>query len=254
MAVRCGYGPARRSQAYGKRLLECILCILYRRAPVHVSQRYVRHRLSLSKSLLTDEAPVWLLQKLPTGKYLGVCIIGWGLSTACHAALKDNVGLVVVRVFCGIFEAAVPSALMLLSSQYYNRSEQTVRYSYWYCGMGVGQILGGLSSWGFQHIVRPPTAALQGWKIMFLSLGLATLFIGALICVAVPDTPMKAWFLSDEEKVSLLEHIKSNQTGIEGKKFQPKHLKEGAMDPQLWLMMLIVTLVSSMFSSVQSHY
>ena len=33
---------------------------------------------------------------------------------------------------------------------------------------------------------------------------------------------MQAWFLSNEEKVALLEHIKSNQTGVEGKRFIPR--------------------------------
>jgi MFS family permease len=149
-----------------------------------------------------------------------------------------------VRILCGVCEAAIPSALMLLSSQYYTRSEQTTRFSYWYCGMGVAQILGGLFSWAFQHMTRPVTAALTGWRIMFLAIGLFTVLLGIAILVAVPDTPMSAWFLSDEEKLALLEHIKVNQSGIEDRRFQPRQLLEGALDFQLWCMFVIVALVS----------
>ena len=131
---------------------------------------------------------------------------------------------------------------MLVSSQWYTRSEQAIRFSYWYCGMGIGQIFGGLLSWAFQHV--SPTAPLAGWRIMFLVIGLFTVLLGIAIVFAVPDTPMKAWFLTDEEKVNLLEHVKTNQTGIENHTFQPYQLKEGVLDFQLWCMFLIVMFVS----------
>ncbi len=185
---------------------------------------------------------IWLLQRLPVAKYLGACLVGWGICTACHAAIHNYGGLLTVRIFCGICEAAVPSALMLLSSQWYTRSEQAVRFSYWYCGMGLGQILGGLFSFAFQHV--SPTASYAGWRIMFLVIGLFTVLLGVAIVFAVPDTPMQAWFLTDEEKVNLLEHVKTNQSGIVNKHFLPYQLKEGLLDFQLWCMFFIILLVS----------
>ena len=162
---------------------------------------------------------IWLLQRLPVGKWLGCCLAGWGISTACHAALHDYAGLLAVRIFSGICEAAVPSALMLLSSQWYTRSEQATRFSYWYCGMGIGQILGGLFSWAFQHV--SPTASFAGWRIMFVAIGGFTLLLGAAIIFSVPNTPMAAYFLTAEEKVNLLEHIKVNQAGIQNRTIMP---------------------------------
>ncbi|KAK5169976.1 hypothetical protein LTR04_005366 [Oleoguttula sp. CCFEE 6159] len=46
-----------------------------------------------------------------------------------------------VRVFLGIFEAAIAPSLMLISSQWYTKSEQAPRFSIWYAGLGLGQIL-----------------------------------------------------------------------------------------------------------------
>jgi predicted MFS family arabinose efflux permease len=51
----------------------------------------------------------------------------------------------------------------------------------------------------------------------------------------LPDTPMQARYLSDQEKVALLEHIKVNQTGVEGKHFIPAQLIEALLDVQLWI-------------------
>ncbi len=78
---------------------------------------------------------------------------------------------------------------------------------------------------------------------MFLVLGLFTLVLGVVIFIGVPDTPIKAWFLSDEERVNLLEHVKVNQTGIEPHKWRPLQVLEGALGVQLLLMVFIVVLV-----------
>ena len=54
---------------------------------------------------------------------------------------------------------------------------------------------------------------------------------------------MEARFLTDQEKVSLLEHIKSNQTGVENRRdFSYAQLKEALLDFQLWCQWLIMLL------------
>ena len=150
--------------------------------------------------------------------------------------------MLVSRVFLGIFEATIAPSLLLISSQWYTKSEQAPRFSFWYLGLGIGQIVGGAVSYGFQHI--SPTAALAGWKIMFLSLGLITAVVGLCTTFFIPDTPMQARWLSDNEKVALLKHVSVNQTGIQSHKFRPKEILEALTDPQLYLMVVSVVLVS----------
>jgi hypothetical protein len=80
---------------------------------------------------------------------------------------------------------------------------------------------------------------------MFIVLGCVTAAIGVGTILCVPDTPMKARWLSDTEKVALLKHVSVNRTGIESRKFQPRQIVEALLDPQLYLMVLAVVLVSS---------
>ena len=150
-----------------------------------------------------------------------------------------------MRVLSGILESAVPSALMLISSQYYTRSEQTLRFSLWYSGLGVAQMLGGLLSWAFQHIRHSPLSATAGWRMLFVLIGGFTVLFGISVALAVPDTPMQAWFLKDEEKVNLLEHVKVNQAGIDNRHFQPKQVMEAALDPALYIGFVMSLLVRS---------
>ncbi|KAK3897652.1 major facilitator superfamily domain-containing protein [Staphylotrichum tortipilum] len=193
--------------------------------------------------LLCFEVPnIYFLQVAPAAKWLGLNVILWGTATACGAAATSYQTLLVSRVFLGIFEATIAPSLMLISSQWYTKSEQAPRFSFWYTGLGIGQIVGGLVSYGFQHM--GPDAKLAGWRTMFVVLGVVTVLVGSCVVLFLPDTPMKARWLSDKEKVALLKHVSVNQTGIENRKFKAKELLEALGDPQLYLLLLSVILLS----------
>lgn len=181
------------------------------------------------------------MQKVPAAKWLGANVILWGIATACTAAAHNYHGLLAARIFLGIFEAAIAPCLMLISSMYYTKSEQAPRFSLWYCGLGLGQILGGIVSFGFQKVHNP---SFPGWRIMFVVLGVVTVIVGLVTILFLPDTPMKARFLSDREKVTLLRHVSVNQTGICNKHFKLSHVLEALMDVQIWLLTILTVLVS----------
>lgn len=193
--------------------------------------------------LLAFEVPnIYFLQAVPAAKWLGLNVVLWGTATACGAAATSYQTLLVSRVFLGIFEATIAPSLMLISSQWYTKSEQAPRFSFWYTGLGIGQIVGGLVSYGFQHIGQD--SRLAGWRIMFVVLGVVTVIVGSCVVLFLPDTPMKAKWLSDNEKVALLKHVSVNQTGIENRKFRGKEIVEALLDPQIWLLLVSVVLLS----------
>jgi MFS family permease len=178
---------------------------------------------------------------VPAAKWLGLNVILWGVATACGAAAHSYRTLLASRIFLGIFEATIAPSLLLISSQWYTKQESAPRFSFWYLGLGIGQIVGGAVSYGFQHVVD---ADLSGWRIMFITLGCLTVVIGIATILFLPDTPMKASWLSDDEKVALLKHVSVNQTGIDNKKFRFKEIIEALMDPQLYMLLLAVVLLS----------
>ncbi|KAK0715370.1 major facilitator superfamily domain-containing protein [Lasiosphaeris hirsuta] len=183
---------------------------------------------------------VYFLQRFPAAKYMAINAILWGISTACGAAAHNYQTLLVTRIFLGIFEATINPSLMLISGRWYTKPEQAPRFSFWLLGLGVGQIVGGAISYGFQLV--SPTLPLQGWRIMFILLGLVTIVFGGLTFWYMPDTPMEAPWLTDREKVALLKHISINQTGVENRKVRVAEILEALRDPQVWLIWLSVTL------------
>ncbi|KAI1279433.1 putative allantoate permease [Xylaria sp. FL0933] len=142
-----------------------------------------------------------LLLKFPPATVLGMNILVWGVLTASTAACHSFGSLLVVRILLGGFEAVITPALILITNQWYTKRESTPRYGLWHCGSGAGQVLGGLVSFGAQHGSR--TAALSGWRIMFLVVGLFNIIIASLVLLFLPRTPEAAPWLSDAEKTRI---------------------------------------------------
>lgn len=79
---------------------------------------------------------------------------------------------------------------------------------------------------------------------MFVVLGCLTVVIELSNILFVPDAPMQARWLSDIEKVALLRHVSVNMTGIQSRRFRPQQIVGALLDPQMYLMVLAVILVS----------
>ena len=178
----------------------------------------------------------YLMQRLPTAKYLGANVICWGLIVACTSAANNWAGLVTLRVLLGCFEASIAPALILFTTMFYKKQEQPPRVGLWYVGTGTGTIIGALSSFGFQHY---SSDKFTSWQIMFLLFGLITIAVGILVVLIMPDNPMQAKFLTREEKIWAIERLRGNQTGIENKHMKIHQVWECFKDPQTWILSLI---------------
>ncbi|GKT57962.1 allantoate permease [Colletotrichum tofieldiae] len=188
-------------------------------------------------SYLAFEFPhAWGMQRFPTAKYIGVMVCLWGAVLAATSACHDWAGLVVTRVFLGVFESAVAPSLIVITTMWYKRQEQPPRMGIWYLGTGGGTIVGSLISFGFQHY---HSSGFTSWQIMFLICGLITIAIGVTVILVLPDNPMSARFLSQEEKIWAIERLRENQTGVENKHFKWPQFIECFTDPQTYLLALI---------------
>jgi sugar phosphate permease len=105
-----------------------------------------------------------------------------------------------------------------------------MRLCYWYVGLDTGPFLGGVLSWAFQHVHHAPTASDAAWKMLFVFLGCWSIVLGIAAFFVVPDSPMNAGFLKDEDKVNILERVRVNQSGIENRNFLPTQVLETLTD------------------------
>ncbi|KAI8955560.1 putative allantoate permease [Xylaria longipes] len=183
----------------------------------------------------------WLLQKFPPATVLGINVLLWGVLVSSTAACQNFASLVAVRTLLGAFEAVITPALILITTQWYTRRESTPRYGIWYCGLGAGQIIGGLVSFAAQHGSK--TASFSGWRIMFVAVGLFNLIIAALIILFLPNTPEAAPWLSEVEKIRIREKLALDQGGTGMKVFRKTALREALFDIHVWTLLVLTVLI-----------
>lgn len=202
-------------------------------------------------SYLAFEFPhAYAMQRFPTGKYIGIMVILWGIIVTVTSAATNWGGLVATRILLGVFESAIAPSLILITSMWYKRNEQPVRVGLWYLGVGLGTIAGALISFGFQHYQGD---TFRSWQIMFLVVGIITVSTGVTTFLFLPDNPMTCKRLTHEQKVWAIERLRENQTGVENKHFKPKQVVECFLDPQTWLLILI-TISSSVPNGAVSSF
>ncbi|BFZ59824.1 Allantoate permease [Saitoella coloradoensis] len=176
-----------------------------------------------------------LMQRLPLAKYTGVNIVIWGGILAAMAGCKNFAGLLSVRLLLGIFESSITPAFVLFTSMWYRSSEQALRVGIWFCNNGTAQIIGSFLAYGISKGVEKHGSAIPGWQIIFLVTGFATMAVGVALLWLMPDTPMQARFLTEEDKVLCIERLRVNQQGVGNKHFKMEQFKEALRDPRTWL-------------------
>jgi len=200
-------------------------------------------RLSWATSLfyfgmLAGLYPMTLLtQRFRIGRTLPVLVILWGVIAMCTAAVTTHQGLYVQRFFLGFVESVIPTTFMTIISSYYTQREQAFRQSWWFSSTGVFTIVGGAISYGFANV--PAGSALKRWQYIYIAMGALTVLFG-MFCFAIPDSPMDAWFLSQEEKVVAVERLRKGQVGVRNHKIKFDHIKKAAMDLKFLLIFVMM--------------
>ncbi|KAF2240123.1 MFS general substrate transporter [Viridothelium virens] len=219
-----------------------------------VGQDYSNLSMLFYIGFLATEFPTqYIAQRLSRlSLYLGVNIMIWGAVLACHAACHDFAGLAVCRTLLGVFESCVAPILVLIIAMWYKKAEQGRRVSWFYVCNSLTQIVGGGIAYGvsFTH------SKFASWRIFFVAIGVATMVIGAMVALFLPDSPVKARRFTDAEKVAALMRVKDNQSGTQNAHLKRDQIFETFKDVRVWLVSLCTILGSipnggiSNFSSI----
>lgn len=177
----------------------------------------------------------FLMQKFPIAKYLGVNIFVWGVFLMLQACAKTFTQLAVLRAFSGAAEACSDPSFMLITSMWYTRRQQPIRMGIWYTANGLGIALGGLLGYGIGSI----KGSLPSWKYEFLIIGALCCIWGIILFFFLPDSPVTAPQLSQQERRWAVEKLRENQTGVENKNLKGYQVKEAFLDPKLYLFFVL---------------
>ncbi|CAR23765.1 KLTH0E16588p [Lachancea thermotolerans CBS 6340] len=170
-------------------------------------------------------------------KLLCLIIISWGLVLALHAAPTVNyASFIFLRCLLGFLESAITPAFTIITSQYWKTEEHFLRVCLWFGFNGLGGIWGSAMAYGLYD--HKDSYSIPAWRLVFLVTGCITIFVGFLMIVHLPDSPEKAWFLSNHEKILLVKRIQGNQQGFGNHRIKKYQIAEAFKDVRTWLYFL----------------
>lgn len=158
-------------------------------------------------------------------------ILIWSIVLCCHAACHDFVGLFICRLLLGVCEGSITAGFLILTSMFYTHAEGTRRVGYWFLMNGTAQIFSGLVSYGTIHL---KTETIAPWQVYMIICGVITFVVGVCFWLFIPDSPLKAKFLSKEEKIIAIERLRNQSTGVENKTWKRDQFKEALTDWKPW--------------------
>ena len=82
--------------------------------------------------------------------------------------------------------------------------------------------------------------------MIFLLLGALAILVGIVVLVWLPDSPVHAKMLTEEERIAALERVRNDQGGTENRKFKKDQVIEALLDIRTWLIVL-TTMLSAYF-------
>lgn len=160
----------------------------------------------------------------------------WGVVTVCTVAVTSYKGLLVQRFFLGFTEAGVSPAFSLITVMWYKRQEQPLRFAIWYSSTGLGILVGTLLLYAIGQI----EGALAPWRYQFMIIGSVSSVWGVLLWFLLPDSPLTAYFLTEEMRVVAIERMRFEQIGIENKTVKWDQIREAFTDPKTYFYVVMI--------------
>ncbi|KAG8907649.1 hypothetical protein FRB99_003111 [Tulasnella sp. 403] len=182
----------------------------------------------------------WMMQRFPIAKYIAINIFFWSICIGLQATCHNYGGLFTLRFLLGASEGCITSGIMTIISMFYTRVEISERLGWTFMCNGLAQVISGFIAFGVAHLSK--TAHPRPWQWFLIIMAIISLAVSILYFWRMPDNPSSAVFLSDQEKVDVVQRIRINQNGIETKVWKRYQFIEALTDPKTWLFFLFAAI------------
>lgn len=123
---------------------------------------------------------------------------------------------------------------------FYTRREIGQRLGWTLQCNGLGIIISSFLAFGAAHLHSG--AKVARWQLLMLTCSALTLAVGTWFLLLFPDSPVKARFLTEDEKIKVVLRIRANQTGTETRLWKRVQVVEAVKDVKTWLFFLFAAI------------
>ncbi|KAI8366283.1 major facilitator superfamily domain-containing protein [Choanephora cucurbitarum] len=178
----------------------------------------------------------YLVQTLPTARYLGSVLVIWGIVMALTALCNTFPQLLGLRLLLGFFEGVTYPCVYIVMNALYRRSEQSRCWGFLGISTGLGTVFGVVIAYGLAHMDH--VAGLRAWRWGYIVFGIATVLIGILTFFFLIDHPEHPLLrLTEAEKEIVKERTRDNNV-VKNTTIKREQILEALKEPRLWLLCL----------------
>ncbi|KAL4908306.1 hypothetical protein BDW74DRAFT_188420 [Aspergillus multicolor] len=195
-----------------------------------------------------------LITRIPRpGMYICLAVVVWGCISASTAAVRSYEQLLAVRAILGAAEAVFfPGAIYYLSA-WYTKAELGKRIAALYIAQQVGNAFGGLFAAAILQL--DGAHGIRGWQWLFIIEGAATVGIGTVCALIMPEFPHNSRILSPMERDLAVWRIESEAGAAEGSEDTP--LLQGfvnALKDTKLLLLILANMLSQVQGSIANYF
>ncbi|KAI8149572.1 major facilitator superfamily domain-containing protein [Fennellomyces sp. T-0311] len=178
-----------------------------------------------------------LLHKFPISKYFGALIFGWGIVMFLTGIARNFAELAVLRLLLGLLEAPSYPIVFMLTSMMYRRDEQIIANSVFLLANTPLTLFGGLITYGIEHMRG--LAGIDSWEWFMIIFGTATVGLGIVVFVFLPDNPRSKWLRLTPAQDSIVDYRIRDNGVVHNHKIQMYQIYEALREPRFYCFFFI---------------
>ncbi|KAM0709966.1 hypothetical protein Q7P35_002328 [Cladosporium inversicolor] len=146
-----------------------------------------------------------ILKRVAPSTWLAAIMFLWGIATIGQGLVRNQAGLIAMRLLLGLFEAGFFPGCVYLISMYYKRYELQWRLNLFFCGAILAGAFSGLLAYAIANL--DGLGGYGGWRWIFIIEGIITCGVAVVSKWLIPDWPETAKFLNDDERTLLIARL-----------------------------------------------
>ena len=139
-----------------------------------------------------------LLHKYGAPRWIARIMLTWGIVTVLLAFTENATTFYVLRFLLGASEAGLYPGVIYYLTLWFPSRHRVRMLGYFTVGSSLGNMVGApICGW---LLDKGGLLGLQGWQLVFIVTGIPSILLTAVVMLYLPESPLKAKFMSDTEK------------------------------------------------------
>ncbi|KAK0240782.1 major facilitator superfamily domain-containing protein [Armillaria nabsnona] len=171
-----------------------------------------------------------LMKRTTPSFWIGRIMITWGIVVMCIASVQNYGGLITCRVLLGAAEAGYYPCVIYYLAFWFRPEELALRAAAFNSFGLVSGFVGGFLAFAISYA----DGVLAGWRWLFIIEGIPAILMGVTTLFILPDFPQTAKFLTERERLTIIDRLSKDAPSKEGKTWDNSEVLRLLADPTFW--------------------